>query len=475
MLPSQLLVARARGGYVLPVYATMKYHELYVADQLIAAFRESLGRKRRDLDQRIEEIEDLAYKIGCDYRFARGLAHILNRRAIFEKPKTPVDPVRARIEVFFESSRELGGFALSPEERSRVLEKVARKLGLSAEELENCLRAVHEEEEVVAGFEGISAEELLRQYNLALTQTLLFKALEVVVDVAASGTEAKILLYNVKKLGLMYTAEPIEWGVRIRIDGPASILRQTERYGTRLAKLLPYVVSTRKWRIFSRVKRRDRVYKFYLDSRHSDLFPRTDLRIEEYDSSVEEDFYKRFKAIGSDWEVVREPEPLVAGKSIFVPDFAFVRDGIKVYLEIMGFWTPDYLERKLKKLRELREVNMIVAVSRELACTRVLSSIPHEVVVFKGRSLATEVYKRLKAYEPPKRKRARREERKELPGEIEEYLRALEVARLSEVLRELSKYGLEFGDVVEILEERSFEIDWRGMDPERIVVRRKSR
>jgi len=35
----------------------------------------------------------------------------------------------------------------------------------------------------------------------------------------------------------------------------------------------------------------------------------------------------------------REPEPFVAGSHIMIPDFSFEKEGMKAYLEVVGFWT----------------------------------------------------------------------------------------------------------------------------------------
>jgi uncharacterized protein len=37
----------------------------------------------------------------------------------------------------------------------------------------------------------------------------------------------------------------------------------------------------------------------------------------------------------------------------FIPDFAFEKYGIRVYLEIVGFWTNDYLVRKIQKITDI--------------------------------------------------------------------------------------------------------------------------
>ena len=53
-----------------------------------------------------------------------------------------------------------------------------------------------------------------------------------------------------------------------------------------------------------------------------------------------------------------------------LPDFAIEHpDGRRVILEIVGFWTPEYLSEKLAKIREVDAANLVVAVSERLDCS----------------------------------------------------------------------------------------------------------
>jgi predicted nuclease of restriction endonuclease-like RecB superfamily len=89
-----------------------------------------------------------------------------------------------------------------------------------------------------------------------------------------------------------------------------------------------------------------------------------------FDSSIEQSFAEAFHALansdGADgWQLEREPEPLllnpVVGETtssttlqgIFIPDFALTRGNRRIYVEILGFWTTSYRERKLAKLQHL--------------------------------------------------------------------------------------------------------------------------
>jgi len=78
-----------------------------------------------------------------------------------------------------------------------------------------------------------------------------------------------------------------------------------------------------------------------------------------YDSALEARFASEFAALersdaAHGWRLEREPEPLLVGETILVPDFALVRGMRRVYLEIAGYWRPGYRERKARKLAALR-------------------------------------------------------------------------------------------------------------------------
>jgi hypothetical protein len=88
-----------------------------------------------------------------------------------------------------------------------------------------------------------------------------------------------------------------------------------------------------------------------------------------------------------------------------IPDFAFELGGRRIYLEIVGFWTPEYLKRKLAKLREAAaETDLIVAADSSLGITR---KLPGRVIFFEKEVPLKPVLEELEAVE---RDQMRREE-----------------------------------------------------------------
>jgi uncharacterized protein len=115
-----------------------------------------------------------------------------------------------------------------------------------------------------------------------------------------------------------------------------------------------------------------------------------------FDSAVEEKFAKRFEQADTGWRLAREPDPIVLSNGgAFIPDFVFEKYDKKIYLEIVGFWTKEYLERKLQKLADIfisaddsKKKNkadlLFIAVNEDFACSKssFSSIIPKEQLIF---------------------------------------------------------------------------------------------
>ncbi|RLF06116.1 MAG: hypothetical protein DRK00_02550 [Thermoprotei archaeon] len=467
MLPSNLLVVRVWRGRVRPLLLEPEGLPVALAGEILDRFRECLGRSKEEILDSMGDLEELALEAGLDMRVVRALTTLAARAAKFEPLKLSVDPVKARLEIFEEACRE-SGFTLNEDERRRVLIRVADRLNCSVEELEEVLRRY--QEEILVAPPNMSPEELIKEYNLSMVQTLTFKALNLDVRVRARGFQVKKLLRTVKRLGLLYMAEELGDGVRITIDGPASLLRQTRRYGTRLAKLIPYVLQMDEWRIYAKILTRSRVLYFALDDSSSRLFPKKEVEVEPvFDSELEEEFYKSLLRIAPAWRVEREPEPLVVGRHILIPDFSVSSDGRKVYVEIVGFWTKDYLERKLRKLRELKGVRMIVAVDEDLACST-FKTLPHEVVVFRRKLRGVDLYPilrrilgeaRRESYEPYIDVEALKGRLPDLSGKT-----------FGEAVEVLKQAGVSERDAAAVLEMLGYRVEWTSLDPRRARVKR---
>ncbi|AAM05790.1 TPA: DUF790 family protein [Methanosarcina acetivorans] len=447
MLTSDLLVTRISKGKIKPEYASFDSENLELAELLIETFEQHVGKTYGDLLAELEGYEEM------NYRFIRGLSQLLGRRAVVET-SSAVDPSRAREAVF----EACGGMALSPVERKEALQKAAEKLSISVPELEKSLWADLEENQFLKEFNPLSPAELLRQYNISLTQTLLFRAVD--LDIWITGDFQKVL-WKILRSGLMYSLEDAEEetgekeeakelkAVHLHLEGPASLFRMSERYGNSFAKLFPTLLRTKGWSLKAGILHKGfqgkRILEFTLDSSKAAFKPSSEavrysealysgLKLEEtreryktgkksgivgegeigfaeeeaeireiaaeeasYDSTLEQAFGSL--SLGS-WKAKREPTILKAGKHAFVPDFSLQRNSLKVYLEIVGFWTPEYLEKKVEKLKEVKEP-LILLIDRKLKCSE--KDFPAQEVIFFDKKIpANEVMKVLRKYEEKK-------------------------------------------------------------------------
>ena len=82
------------------------------------------------------------------------------------------------------------------------------------------------------------------------------------------------------------------------------------------------------------------------------------------------------------WQLIREGDILHEHQKTFIPDFTFRHeDGTEVFLEIVGFWTPEYLAAKRETLRQFRRHRILLAVPE--SSLREGATITDNVLVYK--------------------------------------------------------------------------------------------
>jgi uncharacterized protein len=262
---------------------------------------------------------------------------------------------------------------------------------------------------LVAFADDYTAEDLRADYDLAQAQAVLYDAVSVEVD---AGADLRHIVQYARLSRLLHRLERGAGGrYRLRFDGPNSILRQTHAYGVDFAKFLAALVQARDWRLRASVVLR----KGWRPATFT-LAPADGLRSRVpaprlFDSGLEERFARKFGEARDGWSLRREALLLEAGERLVVPDFVFSHDdGTVVALEIVGYWTPEYLAGKLEKLaRVTSPVPVIVAVRRAWALRA--ARLPAEVLPFGTAILLKDLMARLEAYRPMRRQRGGRRRR----------------------------------------------------------------
>ncbi|MDR7534404.1 MAG: DUF790 family protein [Armatimonadota bacterium] len=241
---------------------------------------------------------------------------------------------------------------------------------------------------------GYTAGALRDDYDLAQAQALLYDAVQVTVD--ATGDLGHVVRYA-RLARLMYRIERRPGGYRLVLDGPASVLRHTHAYGVDFARFLAALVAPRGWTMSAQITLRKgwRPVTFTLSD--ADGLRSRVAAPALFDSRLEEAFARKFGPARDGWHLVREGMILEAGEALVVPDFLFRHDdGTEVALEIVGYWTPEYLEAKFRKLAQVRGVNLVVAVRPSLAARA--GSLPATVLPFRSGILLKALMPRLEAF-----------------------------------------------------------------------------
>jgi len=382
-----LRVSRAGGGFH-PQFADDSRRKL--AARVLGVYQGHVDHTRAELDNALESLE----RDADDFKLVRGFAKLLGREARFET-RSPVDPRRAR-DTAFAAGDALG--VVTADERERALERAGERLNATPDAVAESLYADLDDRQVLADVDPRwEPDELVAQYNLSLAQTALFDATEVRVR----SSDPKALVSAVKRLRLMYEVRKTDDGREVVVTGPTALFRATRRYGTRFARLLRTVAKGQEWHLEATIDDRGTERTMTLtdaDVSVPGVEPVTEVS---YDSGVEADFATRFESLDLDWGLVREPEPLEAGASVAIPDFAFEyrHADFRVFFEIMGFWTPDYIEKKLGQLEAIDDVELLVAVDESLGAGEAVEARDHRAVPYSGTVRVKDVRDALRRYE----------------------------------------------------------------------------
>ncbi|PSN83638.1 hypothetical protein B9Q13_02855 [Candidatus Marsarchaeota G2 archaeon ECH_B_SAG-G16] len=496
MLPSNLLALRRYRASVEPVYSNYKKEHLALAQLIIDTIKQHTGEKRKNLERALESLEELEF----NFKFVRGLCTLALRHCEFKvKEGLPLKPVDIRRIAFERASP----FALDSHERSEILQQIAKELGVDEQTVEENLWADREGEEILAHFDEPTPTSLLIEYNLELTETLLFRSKKIQLFELSDWKKA---LWLVKKRGLMYTAQVVEGSPVLLVEGPVTLTNSQGVYGELFVDLFRDLLHLGFWRLKAEIATTSTVsYTFEFDSTKAKIlgFSKAPLKPKrpEFDSEIEKRFYYAFDSLNTGWNLTREGEPLIAEDSIFLPDFVLEKQGFKVYVEIMGFWTKEYLEKKLKKLSALRELPIIVFANRKFSASRAMTEV--QGVLFFDKELPLgKLLERLRLYEKalPKAKlefelsdvvdianapKERKEElvhkllqadyiivgdkavSKTLFENIKQALQKEQTLTLHKAQRICDEWGI---SAAEFLKAAGYTLKWKGLDESSIIV-----
>ena len=368
MLTRELAIVVYENGQAVPDRLYQQQHARYLnlSDRMLDVYRTGVHRMRRSLHhdihgifnqetdcppQRIDAfcklLDDASEYAGIPSNQASKLRMQVFRRA------AGLHPLVAQADRWFENQEQ------------DAKRRIAAELGEDWSSIEQRLFGDLPEFHRLEKFNDFaSPAALLSRYNVAQTQVALFDAQRMTV---LATEDFKSILRYAKLARLMHTVRREQTGrYRFDFDGPSSLLHNTHRYGVAMARFLPGLLSCRGWQLWALLKPARWHGHITLSLTSTSGLTSPVPEPNEFDSDVEAAFASKWGAEPrAGWTLERETEILYAGQKVFVPDFVFRHnDGRQVLMEVIGFWTPEYLRSKLDSLEAFRQHAILLAVAQ---------------------------------------------------------------------------------------------------------------
>lgn len=352
MLPEKLIPARIHGGLVIPSF--LGPEDIPWVTVLLDEVDRFRGRPVRELEARLREPLPCASPHDKT-RAAVCLVSSLWRGTVHAE----VSPRTAREAVFSEAAQR------PADPRDSVVCDVARKLSVAPDVLRAALFADLPGERIVAGpIPTPTPTEIGLRTNEMIAKSILSRA--TVVHIEAEGG-VRPVVRQAKLRGLLCQVEDGSPPM-MSLSGPFALFRRTLLYGRALAGLISVLPWCGRFALRAECILRGASARLELSS-GAPIFPGG--RPKPFDSKLEERFAGDLKAAAPDWDLLREPEAIRAGGGLIFPDFLLRHrlDPRRQFLvELVGFWTPDYLAKKLNLLKAANIKNLIVCIDEERQC-----------------------------------------------------------------------------------------------------------
>ncbi len=364
MLTRALGISRVEQGQVSPDRLVRNRDAAYVplAASMLDIYLQGIGLTREALHLRVERAA--CNILDAPPRRLAAFCKLLDDRSHFDVDRRG-DAAKLRRFVFQFASKfhPLGVQAdrLGGHSTLEVRKRLERVLQLSWDEIARRMYRDLPQNQRLLSFETFAAPaDLLARYNVAQAQVALFDAIDMRIH---ASRDFKSILKYVKFAHLMHRVIAVEDGYLIAIDGPVSLLHKTRRYGVAMAKFLPGLLSCRNWSAVATIRKPGFGPLLWRLSSQSGLTSHVN-RPSDFDSSLEEELFSAWhRSDTQGWRLERESIVLEQGQVIFVPDFVAVSpSGKRVLIELVGFWTPEYLAHKRAQLERFSTTPILIVL-----------------------------------------------------------------------------------------------------------------
>jgi uncharacterized protein len=400
MLPSDLLIYRYSGESIVPKRIDIDAHHLQMATDSIECFESVIGGTQGQLDEMLLQLEGDS----PDFRTKRGFAHLLKSQSFSNfEIVSPLDPSEMRERVYALAATASPSVAHTKATLATLASNLSQELKqeILPPQITQGLYADLPENRILTEFTRPDPVALIHRYNLSQVQGVFYRASELTINAHRNVPgQYKLLFRYLKLFQLMtYIEGDVDKGFTIKVDGPTSLFKASTRYGLAIAKLIPAILHVTKWSLSATLQTKD----FYTGNIKVGRYSLTDKCGLEthyppgksYDSMLEAAFADRWDKLKTEWVLEREVNLLPIPGSVMIPDFRLVHpDGRDYILEIVGYWRPEYLQKKFAQVRKSGCTNLILAISERLNLEKAgvkASDLPCDVIWFKDKLLPKSV------------------------------------------------------------------------------------
>jgi uncharacterized protein len=400
MLPGDLLIYRYSGESIIPKRLEIDAHNLAIATEIIECFQSIVGGTQGQLNEMLLDLEGDS----PDFRLKRGFVHLLKGES-FSKFEivSPLSPTDLRQRVYALAARS----SPNPERSQITLNTVAKELSQELKhevlplQITQGLYADLPDNRILTDFNPPDPIALIHRYNLSQVQGIFYRASEMTIDAHRNVPgQYKLLFRYLKLFQLMsYIEGDADRGFTIKVDGPTSLFKPSTRYGLAIAKLIPAILHVTKWSLSATLQTKD-FYTQTLKTGRYNLTSKCGLVShyptgKTYDSMLESAFAERWEKLKTEWVLEREVDLVPIPGSVMIPDFRLVHpDGRDYLLEIVGYWRPEYLQKKFAQVRKSGNDRLILAISERLNLENAgvkTADLPCKIIWFKDKLLPKSV------------------------------------------------------------------------------------
>ncbi len=276
---------------------------------------------------------------------------------------------KLRHEIFAAAGQSLKNTPSSSRWTNDALIIEAERLSLNVEDVPKILFSDLADEKIFTPWsEDLSSRKLCLLANRSLLQSHLAKAKYITLNLKG---HARAVVRQARLHGLLCNISSHSdafSNMEIFVSGPLALFRHTRLYAKALTSLLPILAWCHRFSMKIVCQKNADLYCLVVKS-NDPIFPGEKPKM--FDSAIERRFFDDFSKAAPDYEIVKEPEPIQAGSSLIFPDFRIThkRNLERTWIiEIVGFWTPEYLQSKFSRLKAAGITNLIVAIDEKLFC-----------------------------------------------------------------------------------------------------------